>query len=649
MFPNMASEFVYIRTYSRWIEQLNRRETWPETVERYINFIVTERGERIPPKVINNIRERILKFEVMPSMRALWAAGEAARQDNTTMYNCSFEAINSPESFAEGLYVLMCGTGFGFRVSKHLDVEQLPVVEKNSGQSSGTFVVPDDKAGWADSVKKLVLALYSGSDLDMDYTRIRKKGAKLKTMGGRASGPEPLVVLHHFIREVFNTAQGRKLTTLELHDICNQIAEIVVVGGVRRSSEVSLSDLDDEEMRYAKMGNFPVRRYMANNSAIYYEKPTAVQFLKEWSALAESGSGERGIFNLGGARARAPKRRDASKIEGGNPCMEIMLRSKQFCNLSEVVIRPTDDLDDLLDKVEVATWIGVIQSSFTYFPYLSPEWKANCEEERLLGVSLTGQMDNPELMIASNLQALKKRALKVAKSAAEKMGIQYSTSITCTKPSGTVSQVCDSASGLHTRFSPFYIRRYRISATDPLYKMMKDQGFQFSPENGQRKSDWAEAEQGNTHACSIYQKGKKWDESYVTTWVVSFPVKAPEQSVTRNQRTAIDQLEYYKMLQANWCEHNASATIYVKDEEWFEVGNWVYKNWDYICGVSFLPFDGGNYQQAPYEEIDEEKYEAMLKQVPTLDLSKLHIYEKEDTTEGAKSLACSGDSCELIL
>lgn len=963
VFPNPASEFVYMRTYSRWIDELGRRETWPETVDRYVAFIKKHRGEKIPEKVLRKIRENILNMKVMPSMRALWAAGAAAENDNTCLYNCSFETIDSIEAFSESLYVLMCGSGFGFRVSK-IDAEKLPVVPKITSESSGTFVISDDKAGWANSVERLVSSLYAGKDLEMDYSKIRKKGERLKTMGGRASGPEPLLTLHNFIREVFNNAQGRKLKTIELHDIENQIAEIVVVGGVRRSSEISLSDLDDEEMRLAKTGAFPVRRWMANNSAIYHSKPSAVDFLKEWSALAASGTGERGIFNVGSAKKRAPKRRNAELLEGTNPCQpgfatvltpegirtfddisigsviwsgnewtkvvnkwstgtkpvfeytttmgkfvgtenhrivqngektevgnaesidvcvgpdeivlhsiydmmdglvlgdgsvhkasnnkvylligdndqdyfnseianliidktsiatsgkayivettiqphelpktyerkvpdrffygdknkkasflrglytangsvisgritlkqsskelidqvqvmlsslgissyvtvnkshnvkfnngdyvcresydlnilssrdifakkigfiqkykqekikpasngrktrssdikdkkylgefevyditveadshtywtggclasncgEILLRSKQFCNLSEVVVRAEDDLDDLLKKVETATWIGVIQSTFTYFPYLSKEWKENCDEERLLGVSLTGQLDNPSLMTAETFKALQKKAVKVAKHASSIMGINMPAAITCVKPSGTVSQLVDSASGLHTRYSKYYIRRYRVSASDPISRMLRDQGIVLSPENGQSKQDWDNAASGATGFCPIYKAGESWSEDKVNTWVVSFPIKAPENCVTRNEMTAIEQLEHYKKVQANWCEHNASSTVYVKDHEWFEVGNWVYQNWDYITGVSFLPHDGGSYKQPPYEEIDEKTYLELEKKMPKIDYLQLSKYELEDNTEGAKSLACAGGVCEL--
>ncbi len=627
MFKNPASEFVYVRTYSKWIDQKSRRENWEETVNRYVDFIFDQRGANIPPKVKRKIKKYLLSFDVMPSMRAVWAAGAAALADNTTMYNCSFASITSAQSFSEALYILMCGTGDGFSVQKKfIDSDKLPTIPEQTHEPIHRFSIEDSRAGWADSVKHLMLALFSGTDLDFDYSLLRPKGAKLKTMGGRSSGPAPLIVLHSFIRDVLLNSRGRKLTSLECHDIRNQVAEAVVVGGVRRSSQVSLSDLEDEEMRHSKDWPFPQRRSMANNSAVYETKPTAVQFLKEWSALASSGTGERGIFNLETARKNSPKRRDKYSILGANPCLEILLRDKQFCNLSEIVVRKEDDLDTLLDKVETAVWIGVIQATFTFFPYLSEEWKNNCEEERLLGVSITGQMDNPELITESNLKAMKQKALKVAKHASSKMGINMPTAITCVKPSGTVSQLVDSSSGVHPRYAKFYIRRYRISATDPLFKMMKDQGFHFSPENGQETKP----------------------ESEVDTWVVSFPIKAPDNCITRHDMSALDQLEWYRKVQVNWCEHNTSMTCYVDDSEWFEVGNWVYKNWDVVNGISFLPKDSGHYKQAPYQEITELEYEKLLSELNPIDYTKLSGYELEDSTEGSKTFSCVGDRCELV-
>ena len=621
MFKNEVAEFIYKRTYSRWLDEENRREDWPETIERFLGFTISERPD-IPDKVINKIRKYMLEFAVMPSMRFLWAAGPAAKADNTCIYNCSFAKINSIDAFAECLYVLMCGTGFGFSVEQE-EVIKLPTVPTiKSGQGLTKILIDDSKAGWADTVKTLMGSLYEGQNVYFDYSAIRGEGARLMTMGGRASGPAPLIKLHDFIREIMHNAQGRQITTLEAHDICNQIAEIVVVGGVRRSSQISLSDLTDMEMREAKEWPFPIKRAMANNSAIYREKPSAADFLIEWGALAKSGTGERGIFNLSSAQAKAPSRRYAPLIQGTNPCGEIMLRDMQFCNLSEVVVREDDDLDTLLDKVETATWIGVIQSSFTDFPYLRKEWKKNCDVEALLGVSLTGQMDNPSVLTSEALAALKSRVLRISRKASGILGTKMPAATTCVKPSGTVSQLVDSASGVHPRFSQYYIRRYRIAARDPLFNMLKDLGIKANPENGQTKKD-------------------------ASTWVLEFPVKSPEGCVTRADVSALDQLKHYKNLQHNWCEHNASMTVYVRDDEWFEVGNWVYQNWDIINGVSFLPYSGGKYQLAPYEEIDHRTYERLIKGQPIIDYKQLSQYENQDNTQGKAEYACVGDKCEI--
>jgi ribonucleoside-diphosphate reductase alpha chain len=621
MFKNEVAEFIYKRTYSRWLENEGRREDWPETIERFIGFIISERPE-IPDKTISKIRNYMTQFAVMPSMRFLWAAGPAAKFDNTCIYNCAFGKINTVEAFAECLYVLMCGTGFGFSVEKE-EVDKLPVVpEIKSGQALPKVVIDDSKAGWADSVKTLMGSLYEGQNIYFDYSEIRLEGARLNTMGGRASGPQPLVKLHDFIRETMHNAQGRKLTTLEAHDICNQIAEIVVVGGVRRSSQISLSDLDDKEMRHAKEWPFPIKRAMANNSAIFREKPSAAQFLKEWASLALSGTGERGIFNLSAAQSKAPSRRYAPLIQGTNPCGEIMLRDMEFCNLSEVVVRAEDDLDSLLDKVETATWLGVIQATFTDFPYLRKEWKKNCDVERLLGVSLTGQMDNPSILTSEALAALKSRVLRISRKAAKLLGINVPVATTCVKPSGTVSQLVDSASGVHPRYSQYYIRRYRISSRDPLFQLAKDSGIKCHPEVGQ-------------------------DKETASTWVLEFPVKSPDGCLTRKDVSALDQLSHYKNLQHNWCEHNASMTVYVREDEWFEVGNWVYKNWDIINGVSFLPYDGGKYELAPYEEIDHRTYERLIKTLPLINYTQLSQYEQTDNTQGKAEYACVGDKCEI--
>lgn len=940
-----SSKFVYTRTYAKWVEEKKRREIWEETVNRYVDFIVEERGNLIPPKVIKKIREKITNFEVMPSMRALWSAGKAAKNSNVCMYNCAALVIDSVDAFAETLYLLCCGTGVGFSVQKEY-VNKLPVVSELSFISNGLYEIPDSKEGWADSIRILMNSLYNGKEIELDYSLIRPAGERLKTMGGRASGPEPLMLLHRFIRDIFFNAQKRKLTSLECHDILNQIAEIVVVGGVRRSSQISLSDLDDQELANAKKWPFPLRRTMSNNSAVYKEKPTAIEFIKEWSEIASSGTGERGIFNLYAAKKNAPERRNKDKIVITNPCGEVSLRDQQCCvskdtplitkngiiligdnrnkkvevwngqnwanvtirrtgqnkkllrvyfsdgsfldttpehnfsvkdrfmkdwkkvqakdlldykytlqventtvsnlsekilkdaytigfavgdgcvykgkviidlygekdfkcpvvgtrhkvtnlarynvssqrvisningsliselkllplkmaslsiyskksileffagwidadgsetktggirlyisdferarmsqllltccgirssvnllqkvgtktnlstrkkdlwylqitdcnqipcyrvktngghkpkykakyqnivnveeldgrhdvycfneslrhkavfsnvltyqcNLSEVVIKENDDLESLLDKVETATWIGVIQSTFTDFKFLRPKWKENCEEERLLGVSLTGQMDNKELLSDIALKTLKNKVLKIAKHASIKMGINMPSAVTTVKPSGTVSQLVNSASGIHPRYSKVYIRRYRISTHDPLFKMIKQQGIKVIPENGQ----------------------ENLPENKISTWIIEFPIKSPTNSIIRDNISALGQLDWYKHIAQNWCEHNPSCTVYVKNSEWLEVGNWIYKNWDIINGISFLPFDGGKYKLAPYEEITEEKYNQLIKEFKYIDYTKLSIFEKEDNTEGIKTFACSGDKCDIL-
>lgn len=620
MFPNEAAEFVYVRTYSRWIDEEKRRETWPETVARYIKF-VKEQRPNVPAKVLRKIQAQMLNFGVLPSMRLLWAAGPAAARDNTCIYNCSYLDITDLDCFGEALFILMCGTGVGFGVTKVDQLPEVPVFDPLTMRYF-PFEVPDSKEGWADSVKFLLHSLYSGNSVDFDYTQIRQRGSRLNVFGGRASGPEPLVKLHAYIKDTVGQAQGRKLTELEVHDIMCEIAEIVVVGGVRRSSLISLSSINNEEMRNAKQWPFPIRRAMANNSAVYIDKPSSVEFMREWTHLAASGTGERGICNLGAAQRNAPARRKGNEIRGFNPCHEIALRSRQYCNLSTVIVRPDDDIDSILDKVETATWMGTIQASFTHFPYLRPEWKQNCEEEALLGVSLSGQMDNIGLLDIVALKAAKRKAIKVNEQAAKILGINPAAAITCGKPEGTTSQLTASGSGCHPWYSPYFIRRYRINGSDPLYYMMRDQGFQFSPENGQTAEN-------------------------ATTWVVSFPCKAPEGAIMRNTMDAMAQLEWYKHIQTNWCEHNQSITVYVKDDEWLKVGNWVYENWDIVNGVSFLPYDNGKYQQAPYEEITEEQYEAMKASMSQIDYSQLVHYEVDDNTEGAKSYACVGDKCDL--
>lgn len=996
-FPNEAAEFTYVRTYSRWLPELGRRETWLETVDRYMQFLMEAHGDKIPEGVWRNLEEQILYFNVMGSMRAMWAAGPAAAAEPMSIYNCAAVIVDCPMAFGEILYGLMCGTGIGFRVLDS-DVEKLPDVPKwilPGFPEEGLYAVEDSKAGWAQSVVDLIEALYRGEDFLFDYSKIRPRGARLKTMGGRASGPEPLIRLHEFIRKTFDNAWGRKLTPLECHDICTMIGEIVVVGGVRRSALISLSDVSNEEMRHCKTGDWPFHRAMANNSAVYFEKPSREVFDAEWKALAESGTGERGFFNLGGARANAPARRDASRLEVTNPCVtadtwvmtadgprqvcdligrrfaavvdgknfesdgffptgvhdvfdvvlkngvtfratkehkvlvattqdryrqirewktvgdlidgdlvvlhdhadvnwagrgtaaegwmlgsllgdgnieksgkanldfwgatqdetaayaiasvhatvggrsdlagyktktgltrigsmrlgelaasfgmtntsksvtpaiemgssefcsgflrgwfdadgtvigsqqkgvsvrlasidlsslqaaqrmlgrlgvvskiyetrkepgvrplpdgrggykdyhcqaihelvisgsnlerfyvrvgfgdslkaekldalfdlyvrklnlerftsavqsvtlsgteqvydctvpgpaafdgngvylhncsEIVLRNGQLCNLSEVIIRADDTPESVSNKVFAATWLGALQSTFTDFKFVRPQWKENCEAERLLGVSLTGQFDAPHLFTPANLKLWRSVAIETAAHAAEVLGIPMPAAITTVKPSGSVSILCDSASGQHPRYAKYYIRRFRISASDPLFKMMASQGVRFYPEVGQRPED-------NPH--------EEFDPLRVTTWVCEFPVAAPEGSITRHDVSAIEQLEHTQMLSRHWCEHSASLTVYVGDDEWDKVGDWVYEHWDSINGVSFLPkMDADHkYDLAPYEEISKEEYERMMADRVEIDYSQLSFFELEDETEGAKTYACVGDKCEL--
>jgi ribonucleoside-diphosphate reductase alpha chain len=545
----------------------------------------------------------------------------------------------------------MCGTGVGFSVEKEF-IDQMPVVKPYTGVHVGTHVVGDEREGWANALKLGLETWFDGKDVDFDVSKVRPKGARLKTMGGRASGPEPLVRLLVFCRDIITKAQGRKLESIEWLDIGNYIGEVVVVGGVRRSSQINFSDLEDEKMRHAKDWPFPLHRSMSNNSVCYKERPNMTAFMKEWASLAASGSGERGIFNLKAANDSSP-RREKSQYFRGNPCNEIVLRADQgeFCNLSEIVIRSTDKFDDLLDKVKAATWIGAMQSCLTDFPYIRPSFKEICDKERLLGVSLTGQMDNPKLMTPEKLEILRDYALKECKKAAKLLDIPMSVAVTTGKPSGTVSQLTNCASGAHPRYAPHYIRRYRISSTDPLFFMMKDQGFNFSPENGQRKTDvdlkrQALLDQGVSGEEALIRV-PEWNESQVMTWVVEFPEASPKNAITRDKMTAIDQLEWYLKLKKHWCEHNISITVYVREDEWLKVGSFVYEHFDEIVGVSFLPYDSGSYEQAPYEEITKDRYEELVKKQPKIDYSLLVNYENDDNTSGAKALACSGDSCEL--
>ena len=622
-------QFIFTRTYSRWRDDLGRRETWDEVVQRYIGFMQENLGDKLSANEYKEIHEAILDQDVVPSMRLMWGAGEPVRNNNAIAYNCSFIAPTQWQDFGEILFLLTCGCGVGFSVESKF-VEQLPVIEVSKGNKPKPYVVPDNREGWADALAFGLSMWATGEDVEFDYSKIRPKGARLKTMGGRASGPDPLKNLLQFAKEKLLARQGHQLRPIDVHDIICKIGDIVVAGGVRRSSEISLSDLTDKDLRDAKKGAFYVNdphRSMANNSAVYEEKPPIEAFMKEWLALMESGSGERGIFNRGGLRAQMPERRLELNEEhlastGTNPCGEITLRNKEFCNLSEVVARKNDTQVTLMDKIRIATILGTYQSTLTKFPYLSKQWKKNCDEERLLGVSITGQFDSKKVRNATTLEALKDYAIKINKQYAKKFGINPSASITCVKPSGTVSQLVNASSGMHPRYAPYYIRRVRISATDPLFRMLKEQGVPYKPEVGQILDT-------------------------ANTFVLEFPIKSPDGAITAGHITAIDQLEHWKMVKENYTEHNPSQTVYVSDDEWLKVASWIWDNWDLIGGLSFLPKQTHVYELAPYEEITETQYEQLVKSMPEIDFGKLAQYEVDDNTEGAKALACAGNVCEI--
>ncbi|MCK9429406.1 MAG: hypothetical protein M0R17_05340 [Candidatus Omnitrophica bacterium] len=550
-YPNIASEFVALRSYCRWLPDQERRETWEEVVNRVVNFLKTEtrHADRIPNKVWTSIEEGMLTFNVMPSMRLAATAGPAAKKDNICLFNCSYLPIDSIKSFSELLYILMCGTGAGFSVEKE-NIDKLSIIKHPNSQRRDDYIIEDSREGWAKAFQFGLETWFNGEDVHFDFSKLRPYGASLKTMGGRSSGPDPLKELLEFTKDIIFNAKGRKLTSLECHDICCKVAEVVVVGGTRRSAMISFSDLDDQLMCHAKEFPIPPHRFMANNSAVYKEKPDTITFLKEWSSLAESGSGERGIINVSNLDAICKDRKFTKDIRF-NPCSEILLRPYECCNLSEAVIRSDDDIGDLVEKVTTATWLGVIQGTFTHFPFLRPEWKKNCEEERLIGVSLTGQMDNPEILSEQVLKQLKKVVIKVAKHASSILEVNTPKAYTCVKPSGTVSQVVDSASGCHPRYSKFYIRRYRISSSDPLFHLMRDQGISYKPEVGQT-------------------------EDNATTMVVEFPIKAPDKAITIKDWSSSDQLNWYLKVQKNWSTHNVSNTVYVKKDEWLKIGSWVY-------------------------------------------------------------------------
>jgi ribonucleoside-triphosphate reductase len=629
-FKNSLGELVYYRSYSRWIDDEGRRETWIETVDRYMNLMKKNLGDKLKPAEYKEVREAILNQDVMPSMRLFQFAGPAVEKTNVCAYNCSFIAPSCLQDFGEIMYISMCGTGVGFSVESK-NIQALPQIKMQSGKKLATFIIPDTKEGWADALVYGMKTWFDGNDVEFDFSQIRPAGARLKIMGGRASGPDPLIRLLKMVREKILKKQGRRLSNLDAHDIICSIGDCVVSGGVRRSALISLSDLDDESMRDAKKGQFYLtdpQRSIANNSAVYMQKPSSVEFMDEWIALMKSGSGERGIFNRGSLIKTLPERRiKALKGElgslGTNPCGEIILQSKQFCNLSEVVARNADDEKSLLRKAKLATILGTYQATLTNFGYLSKEWKENCEKERLIGVSITGQWDCPAVRNAETLKKMKKEVIKANEVYAKRFGINQATCSTCVKPSGTVSQTVDCASGMHTRHAPYYIRRVRISATDSLFKMLKDQGVPYFPEVGQSKEN-------------------------ATTYVLEFPIKSPKGSIYRDDQTSIEQLEFWKMVKLNYTEHNPSITISVGENEWIAVSNWVYENWDIIGGLSFLPRSEHVYQLAPYEEINEKKYLELVEKTKNIDFSKIITYEKQDETEVKKELACAGGTCEVV-
>lgn len=623
--PTPLQEYVHKSRYARWLTEENRRESWAETVDRYVSYF----ANKFPYYPREEVKRAIQNLEVMPSMRAMMTAGPALERDPMAGFNCTFVAIDDVRAFDEILYILMCGSGVGFSVERQF-IANLPTVAETFVNTDITIVVKDSKAGWANAFRELLALLYSGTVPKWDVSQVRAAGEPLKTFGGRASGPKPLVDLFKFAISTFKGAAGRKLTSVECHDLVCKIADIVVVGGVRRSALISLSNLSDDRMRHAKGGQWWVdnpQRALANNSAAYTERPEMELFMKEWLALVESKSGERGIFNRAAAVKKAVEsgRRDPSKIIGVNPCAEITLRSAGVCNLSEVVIRHEDTLADLLEKVRLATIIGTYQSMLTDFRYVRNVWKKNQEEERLLGVSLTGIMDHPVLSQTNDeavlwLKTMKAAAIETNQVWAEQLGIAPSTAITTVKPSGTVSQLVDSASGIHPRYSEYYIRTVRADKKDPLAKLMRNQGFPV--EDCVSKPD--------------------------TTDVFSFPVECPSHAVMRNDRTALEQLEHYLMFQSHWSEHNVSITVYVKDHEWMGVGDWVYRHFDRLAGVSFLPHSEHSYKQAPYTECTEEEYVTMLHAMPVFDWQELARFEKDDATVNVRELACQSGVCEIL-
>lgn len=633
---NPYENFIALSRYARWIEENSRRETWDETVDRYFEHMLShlKRKHNYVPseQLVQDMRDAVLNRDVMPSMRAVMTAGEALSRDNIAGYNCSFLPVDSLRSFDEAMYILMCGTGVGFSVEQ-LYIDKLPVINEHFEKSSTIIVVEDSKSGWAKSLRELIALLYQGQIPSIDVSKVRPAGARLKTFGGRASGPQPLVNLFDFCIKTIRNAAGRKLKAVEAHDIMCKIGEVVVVGGVRRSAMISLSDLTDYDMSKAKAGSWwetQPQRALANNSVAYSRKPTMEEFMSEWRRLYESKSGERGIYNVAAAKAQAAKngRRDAEHRFGTNPCSEIILRPYQFCNLSEVVIREHDDEKSLAKKVELATILGTWQATLTDFKYLRKIWKENTEEERLLGVSLTGQFGNKLMSGKSGLNnlsivldGLKSVAININKSEAEKIGIPQSAAITCVKPSGTVSQLVGVSSGMHPWHNDYYIRTVRGDKKDPLTQFLTDSG---------------------VPAEDDFMKPQD-------TTVFSFPIKSPKGAILRNELTAIEHLDIWLIYQRHWCEHKPSITVSVREEEWMEVGAWVYKHFDELSGISFLPYSDHTYKQAPYQDCTKEEYEEFVKRMPKeINWEALSLYELEDTTTGTQALACVSGECEIV-
>ena len=627
--PTDYQKFIHQSRYARWKEEDSRRETWEETVSRYFDFMTDHLFDNFDYTLPSSIRERlenkVLNLDIMPSMRALMTAGVALERCNVAGYNCSYLPVDNPRSFDECLYILMCGTGVGFSVENKYTA-QLPIVNEALHNSDTVVIVSDSKEGWAKGYKELISLLYSGQIPKWDLSRLRPAGARLKTFGGRSSGPDPLDDLFRFTVDIFKKSAGRRLKSIECHDIMCKIGSVVVVGGVRRSALISLSDLEDQEMSLAKSGEWwsdEGQRALANNSVCYQDTPPVGIFMREWLNLYNSKSGERGIFSRDASVRQAEKngRRDSGHEFGTNPCSEIILRPYQFCNLTEVVVRADDDIERLAKKVEDATILGTIQSTLTEFKYLRKVWQNNTEEERLLGVSLTGILDNPKLGKADDLKRLRQTAVDTNLGLAEQLGIPQSTAITCVKPSGTVSQLVDSASGIHARHSAYYIRTVRGDKKDPLSQFLIDQGI--------------------PHEDDLMQPEN--------TVVFSFPMKSPTKAVLREDLSAITQLENWKNYQEHWCEHKPSVTISVKEDEWFEVGSWVYNNFKDVAGVSFLPHSDHTYKQAPYQDITKEEYDTLSKKMPrNVDWTLLSNYEREDNTTGTQELACSAGACEIV-